>query len=138
MTPRNIHGEWSMSFENRFLHVESFGATNRELGIAQMNELQKHLESSSEKYSTPWVILNDYRRWQLASQDAWETYNSIVTWMSEHNCVFLAFVITNQMQNFALEKGLHTDEILQFFFDYNKAYQTCLDKLSEAQWQQQP
>ncbi|WP_432579695.1 hypothetical protein [Vibrio sinus] len=120
-----------MSFEKRLLYAENVGATNRELGVAWFNELQKHIESSPEQYSTPWVLLNDCRQWDLASEDAWEVYNSVVAWMAEHNCVLLAFLVTNRIQNFAIKNGFHEHGIEKVFFDYDEAYQACLDALAQ-------
>ncbi|MGF1741003.1 hypothetical protein L4C34_07975 [Vibrio profundum] len=41
MTQRNIHGLWTMSFENRFLITEVQGATNKEAAQAWFNERKR-------------------------------------------------------------------------------------------------
>lgn len=132
MIQRNIHGDFTMTFENRLLNVESWGATNRELGLAWFDCMQKCVESSPEKYTTPWAALNDCRQWDIASLDSWETYNEVVSWMSDHNCVLLSFLVNRKIQEFAINNGYKDKSILKVYFDYDEAYQACLNKLAEA------
>lgn len=137
MAQRNIHGEWTMSFENRFLRSKVMGATNQEASIAWFEEMKDRLFHSAEGDSTPWVILVDSRTWELGPDDIWDTNNEIFAWSIRHNCVLFSVVYSNAIQKFASVKGLETDCTMQISFDYDEAYQTCLDKLAQAQKQQE-
>ncbi|MGF1742329.1 hypothetical protein L4C34_14850 [Vibrio profundum] len=83
--------------------------------------------------STPWVAISDNRQWDLSTPDSEGEMNNIVDWMQEHNCISFAIVFSNQLQEFGAEKKLNDQSILNFSFDYDEAYQECLNKLAEAQ-----
>ncbi|MGF1742984.1 hypothetical protein L4C34_18350 [Vibrio profundum] len=136
MKERNIHGLWSMSFKDRILHSEVSGATNDEAGQAWLAELKAKVKSSKEGYSAPWVVLHDMRDWGMAPIDAWEGANSVINWVSEHHCILFAVVFSIKVQHFAFETGLKGQSIMRYYFDYEEAYQDCLDKLAEPQRQQ--
>ncbi|MGF1741741.1 hypothetical protein L4C34_11825 [Vibrio profundum] len=136
MTQRNIHGNWTMNFENRILQSKITGSTNTELSQAWFEDMKCHLSSSEDNYMTPWVNLFDFRDWDLTTIDSFGNANDNIHWMSENNCILLAFVFSKKMQHFAMEKGLSNNGIVRFFFDYGEAYQACLDKLEGAQRQQ--
>ncbi|MGF1743185.1 hypothetical protein L4C34_19440 [Vibrio profundum] len=134
MTQRNIHGEWTMSFENRFLHSEVTGPTNTEAALAWFEEMKK-LVSTSSGTCTPWVLLIDSRNWETSPQEQWDSNNVIITWTKENDCCFLAVVYSNKIQEYSAKTGLDAKNTSHhvIFFDYDEAYQTCLDKLAEAQ-----
>ncbi|MGF1742981.1 hypothetical protein L4C34_18335 [Vibrio profundum] len=132
MTKRNVHGLWTISFEERILHTKVTGATNTETGQVWLEEMQELLFSSQGSDSLPWVVLNDCRHWDTCSLDAWDYYNEMITWMSEHHCIFYAFVFSNKIQGFAAEKWFDANDILNYFFDYEEAHQACLNALAKA------
>ena len=82
------------------------------------------------------MALVDAREWKIASLDAWETNNELVDWMSSHNCVLFSFVLSKELQKFAIESQINNMSIMQTCFDYDEAHQNCLRKLAEAQRQQ--
>ena len=112
MKPRNIHGEWSISIENRLVHSIVSGATNREASLGWFNELQETVESSPKKYDTPWVIFHDCRNWIGAAPDVWETNNMIMSWLAEHNCIFMASLLPGKMQIYNTEAEISDKSIL--------------------------
>ena len=132
MAQRNIHGEWTMSFENGILRTKVVGATNAEAGEAWLNELQTLLRTSTEGTAKPWVMFADNRQWDISPLDARQANNALVDWMSHHNCVLCVFVLSKKLQEFALESQINQKGMMQIFFDYDKAYQACLDKLVEV------
>lgn len=135
MTQRNIHGEWTMNFEDRILYSTVSGATNREASLGWLHEMQEKIGSSREKDTTPWVICHDCRNWIGAAPDVWETNNIIMDWLTEHNCIFMASVLPGEMQIYLTEKELRGQYILQCFVSYDEAHQACLDRLAEARKQ---
>lgn len=135
MTQHNIHGDFTMTFENRLLDTATWGATNSELGFAWFNSMKKHLDSSQEKYSVPWVIINDLSRWEMSSTDSWDVYDDVVSWVDENNCLLIAFVVKNQVHSFALRKIFPKQSIVGVFSSYAEAHQACLEKLAESQRQ---
>ena len=132
-TKRNIHGSWKMSFNNRILTSEFTGPSNREGSEAWFEDLKNLILSSPDQDSSPWVMLNDVRDWQMASLDSWGTNNHIIDWMSKHQCALFAIVFSKKIQSFSVEKGINDKSIVQFFFDHEAAYQACREKLSDAQ-----
>lgn len=132
MKPRNIHGLWTIRFENRILYSQITGATNDEATQAWFAELQANVEASSEGYTTPWVILNDLTQWGTTTLDTWENANVIVDWFAEHKCVLSALVFSKKFQQFAMSSGLNDQSIIQYYFDYEQAHQACLKKLAEG------
>ena len=63
--------------------------------------------------------------------------NDFVGWLSQHNCRSFSLVYSNHIQRFAADKGIINQDIMRIYFDYDEAYQTCLDKLAQAQKQQE-
>ena len=133
MKQRNIHGRWVMRLEGRVLYSKVTGATNKEAAQAWFEEMKQLILSSEDSDSKPWVFVDDTRDWGTAPEDFWEAANELVDWMSNHNCVFMASVFSKKLQSFSWESGFNNQSILQVFFDYDEACQTCLDKLAEAQ-----
>ncbi|MGF1739992.1 hypothetical protein L4C34_02710 [Vibrio profundum] len=121
-----------MSFENRLLHSEITGASNKEAAQAWFEQMKGLVLSSPEGDTQPWVLLTDSREWGVASQDAWEAINELTDWMCEHNCVLSAVVFSNKIQHYSADQGLNEQQILRFFFDYDEAYQACISALSKA------
>lgn len=136
MTQRNIHGDWSMSFENRILLSKADGSFNQEANKAWLSEMKELVLSSPEGDSTPWVVLLDFQNWDIATLDSWESANEGAIWVMEHSGVSITFVFSKKLQQFAAEKGLIDQSIVKFLFNYDEAYQACLDKLAEARRQQ--
>ncbi|MGF1741899.1 hypothetical protein L4C34_12630 [Vibrio profundum] len=136
MTPRNIHGDWTMSFENRIVKTELTGSFNQEATVVYVNEMKEHVLSSPGGLSLPWGILQNCQHWDMASLDAWGSANEGAHWFMEHNCIVIAFVFSKKVQQFAVTQGLDQHEVIQFFSDYDEAYQVCLDKIAAAQSQQ--
>ncbi|MGF1742172.1 hypothetical protein L4C34_14010 [Vibrio profundum] len=132
MTQRNIHGVFTMTFDNRVLDSKVVGETNKELSLEWFEELQRLLFSSSEGDTLPWALLHDCSQWIGSSMDAWEANNTITDWMIERNCVFSAIVVPGQLQHFVVEKEIKNQEITHFFTNREKAYQACLDKINEV------
>lgn len=133
MTQRNIHGEWTMSFENRILYSKITGSTNKEASQAWFEEIKAYVLASSSGDIQPWVILNDARLWDMAPQDVSDTNERIANWMKEHHCLCHCLIFSNKVQSFGPKKEISNRGFYQYFFDYDEAYQTCLDKLAEAQ-----
>ncbi|MCL9780767.1 hypothetical protein M9194_04855 [Vibrio sp. S4M6] len=132
MKSRNIHGEWSISFENRILHCVGSGAFNAEASAAFFQEVKNTVLNSENGDSSPWVFLSDLRHWQGSSLDSWEEVDKSIEWMTKHNCVFFALVLENKLQEYAEEKHVTDRSKHQSFFDFEQAYQVCMDKLMEA------
>lgn len=130
MVQRNIHGEWSISFTHRLCLAKISGETNEEGSKAYFNELQEHLFLSPESDTTHWSYLLDCRDWSGASLDTWEANNSIMDWLIEHNCCLHALVMKGDLQVYAVEKYMNQKGIIQYYFNYDEAYQACLDKLA--------
>ncbi|WP_159084342.1 hypothetical protein [Dongshaea marina] len=135
MAPRNIHGSWSMHFEGRLLYSEVIGPTNTEASFSYLEELKQTLFESSEGIQSPWVILHDGRQWEMSSADAKSANDAITDWCCENSCVLFAIVLSSKMQRFAADIVFKEQSILRFYFDYDEAYQACLDKLTDAQQQ---
>lgn len=95
--------------------------------------LQENLRSSEAGHSVPWVVLHDLRDWGTATLDTWESANESIDWILKNNCVLFTIIFSKDLQNFVLKKGLRDQDIIRFFFDYDEAYQACLDTLDEAQ-----
>ena len=66
-------------------------------------------------------------------QDGWDVVNDIMIWAKQHHCVLFSFVFSKKIKHYSFEHGLSPQGLVQYFFDYDEAYQTCLDKLAEAQ-----
>ena len=105
MPPRNIHGLWTISFEQRLILSEVSGPTNEEMSNAWFDEVKRKVESSPQGYIAPWAILHDCRNWDLASADSWGSVDVIVDWFSEHNCELFVIVFSKKIQHFAAEQG---------------------------------
>ncbi|MGF1739958.1 hypothetical protein L4C34_02530 [Vibrio profundum] len=73
----------------------------------------------------------DFRDWGITSLDTWGDASDNIAWMSENQCILLVNVFSKKIQHFAMEKGIINKDIVQFFFDYDEAYQACLDKLAD-------
>ncbi|MGF1742454.1 hypothetical protein L4C34_15485 [Vibrio profundum] len=122
-----------MNFENRVLFSKMTGSTNREASLVWFDEIQEKVHSSEGGVTEPWVIFLDSRDWVGASLDAWEVNNQITDWVSSHGCVYEAIVLSKKMHVYAAKTELNDQPILHYFFDYDEAYQGCLDKLFEVQ-----
>lgn len=133
MKAKNVHGLWTLTFENRLLYSKVDGAINSEASEIWFKEMNEMIRSSREGFDKPWVALIDARDWELAPPDFWEATNFLVNWMSEHNCLLYALIFSNKVQRFAVEQGFNNQPILQYFFDYDEAFQICLDKLKEVE-----
>ncbi|MGF1740965.1 hypothetical protein L4C34_07785 [Vibrio profundum] len=133
MVQRNIHGEWALRVEKQMLHAKVTGSTNKEACQVWAEEVKEIILSSLGGGAVPWVYLVDGRHWEMASSDSWEASNEFIEWISEHNCILCAFVLSKKIQRFALINGLENQSVFQVFFHYNEAYQACLDSLTEAQ-----
>ncbi|MGF1742983.1 hypothetical protein L4C34_18345 [Vibrio profundum] len=133
MTQRNIHGNWTMTFEDGLLCSKIKGATNKEASQAWFGEMAHIVDSYQANEPIPWAALIDARDWEMASMDMWEANNELVDWMEKHNCVLFLFILAKKMQKFAIETQIDSLEIIRFSFDYAQAYQTCQAKLKEAQ-----
>ncbi|MGF1741458.1 hypothetical protein L4C34_10330 [Vibrio profundum] len=132
MTQRNIHGDWTMSFEKRVVLAKTIGSINAEACVAWLDEMKDKIQSSPEGYTTPWVLLTDSRDWEGGSPESWANIDDILSWMFSHNCIFNAVVVNKKLQIWAGETNLN-NQYYKVFYDYDEAYQTCLDKLAEAQ-----
>ncbi|MGF1743277.1 hypothetical protein L4C34_19960 [Vibrio profundum] len=133
MVGRTVHGEWDMKFEGRILRSKLSGSTNKEAVQVWFDEMYQLLYSSPDKDLVPWCALMDARDWGMAPLDAWEANNQLINWMSQHNCVLFSAVFSKKIQLFSAENGFDTQGIVEFFFDYGKAYQACLYKLAKTQ-----
>ncbi|MGF1740590.1 hypothetical protein L4C34_05835 [Vibrio profundum] len=134
MTQRNIHGEWSMKLEGRFLLSEVVGSTNKEAAHAWLIEVKQLITNSQGGIATPWVILLDAREWGMTMADASDDSIENVMWPLEHHCVFFAFVFSKKIHIYTAHEQLKSEiENVAYFFDFDEAYQTCLDKLAETQ-----
>ncbi|MGF1741767.1 hypothetical protein L4C34_11955 [Vibrio profundum] len=131
MKQRNIHGLWTMRFENRILYSALTGPTNKEASEAWLKDLKSHVMTSKEGDVKPWVILFDLRSWSMTSLDAWEANDKNMEWLSEHSCIFLAFLFSKEIQHFAIKKHLKDQSFVHFFFNYDEAQRACLNKLAE-------
>lgn len=136
MTKRNIHGLWSMRFEKRILHSTLAGPTNKEASEAWLEDIKTLILTSQDSDLKPWVLFFDLRSWDMTSLDAWEANDDNMKWISSHSCTFFAFLLSKEVQHYAIKKGLQDQSFCRFFFNYEEAYQACLDKLTEAQNQQ--
>ena len=132
MPPRNIHGLWIITFEQRLIHSEVAGPSNKEMANAWFDEVKQNVESSPQGYAAPWAILHDCRKWDLASPDMWGSVNTMIDWLAEHNCVLAVLVFSKKIQHFAAEHGFNDQEIVQFSYDFDQALQNCKEKLSEG------
>ncbi|MGF1741420.1 hypothetical protein L4C34_10140 [Vibrio profundum] len=132
MTQHNIHGEWTMRFENRILYSVVWGATNNEATLTWIAEMKHLVLSSQEGDHTPWVIINDARNWEMSSLGVGESYLEFFDWIERHNCASYAAVLSKQIQKFSMEHETNTLDALHCFFDYDEAYQFCVEKLAEA------
>ncbi|MGF1743289.1 hypothetical protein L4C34_20025 [Vibrio profundum] len=132
MAKRNIHGEWTIRLDDRFLYSDVVGSTNTEASLAYLEELKQTILTSPGGVKSPWVILHDGRRWEMSSADAKVGNDAITDWCKEHQCMLFAIVLENSMQRFASEIVFKEQSILKFYFDYDEAYQACLDALAEA------
>ncbi|MGF1741428.1 hypothetical protein L4C34_10180 [Vibrio profundum] len=133
MTKRNIHGDWTMSFEKRLFFSKIVGATNDEAAQSWFDEMIDIVMASEGGDRTPWVALVDGREWETASLDAMETNNELANWMFQHNCAQVITVYASRLQVFAAEKQLNRDGLIQFYFNYDEALQASFDKLSNLQ-----
>ncbi|MCL9780231.1 hypothetical protein M9194_02145 [Vibrio sp. S4M6] len=131
MVGRNVHGSWTMSFEDRILKTKVTGATNAEAAKIWLLEAKELVLSSSEADSTPWGVLNDCREWGTSGLDDWESHNQTVDWLTRHNCVIFALVLASKIQHYSVEHGFVNQSIVNIFSDYDEAYQACLNKLSD-------
>ena len=130
----NAHGEWVMTFENRILNNKPTVAANEEGCIEWFEELKHKVLSSSEGDTIPWVLLADLRNWEGLSIESWPIIDEVATWQREHNCVLIAVLPQHQLHKYTNEKYLNdgNKSILRNFYDYDEAYQACLDKLAES------
>lgn len=133
MGQRNIHGKLSITFENQILETKVTGATNTEAAQAWLKEVQDLVHSQNDGEIKPWVIFADNRHWDTSPTDAQQANSELVKWMSDNNCLLFAFLLSKKLQKFALETQVNDTSIMQYFFDYDEAYQACLDKLAKAQ-----
>ncbi|MGF1741425.1 hypothetical protein L4C34_10165 [Vibrio profundum] len=130
--PRNIHGNWATKFENRILFSKVDGSTNHEQSLAMFKDIQHQVLSAHPDGLEAWVALTDARDWGLATEDSWESTNRVIDWMREHQCVFLAVAFSKQLQTYAAEQGfVNEGGVIQYFYDYDEAYQACLNKLKQ-------
>ena len=111
----------------------AYGATNMEAAQAWFEEMQDNVLSYQGGEKLPWASIIDTRGWDMASMDMWEKNNTNLDWMYDNHCVLCSFVFSKKVQQFAAEKGFKKHPILEFFFDFDEAYKTCLEKLTEAQ-----
>lgn len=137
MPQRNIHGDWTMTFEGRILKSKLIGATNSEAGIAWLEDLKSNILRSPERTDTPWVGLIDFRDWQGTSLDSINQYQVATNWATQHGAIMCACVISKELQGYSLKQlNEHmSDDFNRYFFDYDEAYQACLNKLAEDQGQ---
>ena len=133
MTERNIHGNWTMSFESRVFIAKVIGATNKEAGQQFVKDMQEIVLSSAESDCAPWVFINDGRLWEMDSMDTDDIYREFMSWLSAHNCVYYALVFSKKIQKFAMDERVGEESSIQFYFDYEEAHRDCLQKLAEAQ-----
>ncbi|MGF1741456.1 hypothetical protein L4C34_10320 [Vibrio profundum] len=133
MTPRNIHGDWKMHLEGRILYSKVVGGINEEATKAWFEEMKQCILSSTDGDTKPWVLLNDCTEFLGAALDSWEAINEVTDWECQHNCVLLATVISNKVQNYLMDTILNGQLALHVYFDYDEAYQACLEKLAEVQ-----
>lgn len=135
MAQRNIHGFWNVRLEGRILYTETIGLTNAEAAIGFLEDVKKHVLSSPESDSVPWVALNDFKRFEGYSSDkeAVEAADTLGDWAKQHNCVASVCVVTNAMQEFMIKNSYSEDPagFIIYFTDYDKAHQFCLDKLDD-------
>lgn len=132
MAQRNIHGEWTMSFEHRIFKSKTTGAINAETCVAWLDDMKDKIFSYHDGVTTPWVHITDSRGWEGGSSDSWEGVDNINNWTLAHNCIFIASVIDKKLYQWAVEANLKNQNYT-VFSDYDEAYQACLDKLSEAE-----
>ncbi|MGF1743280.1 hypothetical protein L4C34_19975 [Vibrio profundum] len=134
MIQRNIHGEWAFTFEGRLMTTKLVGQSNREASLAWFKDMKSNLLSSPESDRSPWVLLFDCTEWLLGPEDIADTNNKIMTWMTSHNLVFEAAVFSYKLQEFAIDQqDFDTKSVLHYFYDYDEAYQACLNKLADFQ-----
>ncbi|MGF1739892.1 hypothetical protein L4C34_02200 [Vibrio profundum] len=129
MVNKNIHGNWTMSFDDRFLHSEVIGSTNTETSMAWFEELKQRLLNSTDQDTVPWVALVDSRRWNIGPAELWDANNVLIKWCSEHNCIFFAVVYANKLQEFSAKQGIDPESTMQIFFNYDEALKECQHKL---------
>ncbi|MGF1742794.1 hypothetical protein L4C34_17285 [Vibrio profundum] len=133
MTKRNIHGLWSMDFEDRILHSKLHGAANEEACLVWREQLQDKLLSSPEGDKTPWVsIIDTSGDWDGFTVESWPVINDTVVWQAEHNCALIVVVITKELHNFTHQKYVSHHEIITAANSHEEAYQICIDKLAEV------
>ncbi|MGF1740288.1 hypothetical protein L4C34_04230 [Vibrio profundum] len=136
MAHRTPHGNWTMKFKGNLLHCWTSGSTNTEAALAWFEEMKRRVSERADK-DAPWAILIDCREWDICTPEQWDANNFIMTWQREHGSCFLAVVYSNKLQEYSAKIGLG-DENSSYhviFFDFDEAYQACLDKLTEAQSQ---
>lgn len=133
MAQRNIHGDWSISFEDRILRSQVTGAFNKEGNLAWLENVKSLVLSLQGSNTMPWVAIVDAVGWNMSPPDAAESTNTFIDWMTSSNCLILAIVFSTKIQKFATEERSCGQNIIQIYFDYDEAYQACLDKLAEAQ-----
>ncbi|MGF1740588.1 hypothetical protein L4C34_05825 [Vibrio profundum] len=128
---RNIHGDWTMSYEDQILKSTLIGAFNQEANLSWFNEVKQTVTTSSrsKKY---WVALLDAQNWEMSSQGNQETNEEIMNQLMVLGCLGLYMVFSKKVQEFALKEEMQEQSFLQSFFDYDEAYQACLDVLAEA------
>ncbi|MGF1743182.1 hypothetical protein L4C34_19410 [Vibrio profundum] len=122
-----------MSFENRIFYSEVIGASNDEAAKAWFKDMRQTIQKPIHGGTEPWVTLFDGRNWGTASPDAMENNSKSVVWMSKNNCLLCAIVLSKKLQQFSMSKQISNHTLVQFYFDYDEAYQACLDKLAAAQ-----
>lgn len=131
MKHKNIHGSWTVRFENRVLYTKFVGLTNLEASVKYNEEMQSLILSSSEADRTPWVGLTDCREWEGAPQDSGEEADQVLDWAYQHNCIFVAIVFDKKIQQFIAESNSNS-KAFSPYFDYDEARQACLSKLAKA------
>ncbi|MGF1742793.1 hypothetical protein L4C34_17280 [Vibrio profundum] len=135
MTERNVHGEWRLSFENRILLTQVSGSTNSEAVKAWLKEAIDLVDSSHFGLESAWAVLVDASDWGMSPGDSWEAHNIMVVELEENNCQIFAVVFSKKIHEFSLEQGFQDKGMVQLFHNYDEAYQACLDKLSEVEYQ---
>lgn len=125
------HGSWTMCFENHVLSSKVDGSTNKEAAEQWFEDLKSLVLSVEGEISEPWVALIDVQNWQMASLDSWDFISYITGWMHDRNCIVFCFVLSKEIQKFALENGIKSDGYIRFFFDLDEAVAACSKALAD-------
>ena len=68
MTQRNLHGDWTMIFENRIIQTDLTGSFNQEATVVYVNEIKEHVSSSPGGLALPWGVLQNCQHWESPRQ----------------------------------------------------------------------